>query len=147
MLPVVLGAGALLWAAVVALMAVGFGYAALSRFLAPAAAVLCVLAGIAVGRAVTAPHRAVSRLAVAPRLRRAGHRLHAARVGGSARARLEDRRTAGDGRLQPRESARRDARADRGRARRRALGRGGHGRDRPDTRLDRIRDALLTAGR
>jgi hypothetical protein len=34
-------------------MAGMFGYAALSRFLAPAAAILCVLAGIAAARAVT----------------------------------------------------------------------------------------------
>lgn len=98
MLPVALGAGALLWAAVVALMAVWFGYAALSRFLAPAAAVLCVLAGIAVGRAVTAPHRALSRLAVAAVLLAVTVPLATARAGwlpeqlaaAAARAELDD---------------------------------------------------------
>ena len=53
--PVVLAAGALGWAAIVLAMAGAFGYAALGRFYAPAAAVLCVLAGVAVGRAVHAP--------------------------------------------------------------------------------------------
>jgi hypothetical protein len=53
--PIVLAAGALGWAAIVLAMAGAFGYAALGRFYAPAAAVLCVLAGVAVGRAVLAP--------------------------------------------------------------------------------------------
>ncbi len=63
--PVVLAAGALAWMIVVTAMAGVFGYAALSRFLAPAAAVLCVLAGIAAARAVTAVDGIGLRLAAA----------------------------------------------------------------------------------
>lgn len=49
----VLGAGALAWSAIVVVMAAGLGYAALSRFFLPAAAVLCVLAGIGAARAAS----------------------------------------------------------------------------------------------
>ncbi|WP_300013894.1 hypothetical protein [Pseudonocardia sp.] len=59
--PVVLAAGALGWIAIVLVMAGAFGYAALGRFYAPAAAVLCVLAGIAVGWAVRATRPVVLR--------------------------------------------------------------------------------------
>ncbi|RPI11670.1 MAG: hypothetical protein EHM63_01350 [Actinobacteria bacterium] len=47
---VVIGIGTLVWCALVVVMAVGFKYAALSRFLLPAAALVCVLAGIGVVR-------------------------------------------------------------------------------------------------
>ncbi|MGE3286270.1 MAG: hypothetical protein AB7J32_09230 [Pseudonocardia sp.] len=47
--PVVLAAGALVWVLEVVVMAGAFGYAALGRFYAPVSAVLCVLAGVAVG--------------------------------------------------------------------------------------------------
>lgn len=53
MVPVLAG-GALAWLAVVAAMTVGFGYAALGRFLLPASAVLSVLAAVGAVRAVTA---------------------------------------------------------------------------------------------
>jgi hypothetical protein len=46
----VLGAGAIVWFALVVGMSAIFGYAALSRFLLPGAAILCVLAGIGVVR-------------------------------------------------------------------------------------------------
>jgi hypothetical protein len=46
----VLAAGALAWFALVVAMSAVFGYAALSRFLLPGAAILCVLAGIGVVR-------------------------------------------------------------------------------------------------
>jgi len=45
-----LAGGALAYAGVVVAMAAGLGYAAVGRFLLPAAALLCVLAGIVVGR-------------------------------------------------------------------------------------------------
>lgn len=48
----VLAAGALGWCALVVAMSAGLGYAALSRFLLPAAAVVCVLAGVGVVRFV-----------------------------------------------------------------------------------------------
>jgi hypothetical protein len=64
-LPAALAACALVWAAEVAVMAGVFGYAALGRFLAPVSAVLCVLAGVAVGWAVTAPRPVLLRGAVA----------------------------------------------------------------------------------
>jgi hypothetical protein len=54
---VVMGGGALAWLGLVSAMGVGLGYAALSRFLLPAAAVLCVLAGIGVVRVVAAVPR------------------------------------------------------------------------------------------
>ena len=47
--PALLAGGALAWAGLVAVMAARFGYAAIGRFYAPAAALLCVLAGVAVG--------------------------------------------------------------------------------------------------
>lgn len=49
---VVLAGAAVLWLAIVVVMSVVLGYAALSRFLLPAGAVLCVLAGIGVVRLV-----------------------------------------------------------------------------------------------
>jgi hypothetical protein len=52
--PAVLGAAALAWTALVVAMAARFGYAALGRFYAPPAAVVCVLAGVAVGWALAA---------------------------------------------------------------------------------------------
>ena len=48
---IVLAGGALAWCAIVVAMTAVFGYAALSRFFLPAAALLCVLAGIGVVRA------------------------------------------------------------------------------------------------
>lgn len=63
--PVVLAAGALVWVLEVILMAGAFGYAALGRFLAPVSAVLCVLAGVAVGWAVAAVRGAAARAVVA----------------------------------------------------------------------------------
>jgi hypothetical protein len=48
----ILGGAAVAWFALVVGMSVAFGYAALSRFLLPGAALLCVLAGIALMRAV-----------------------------------------------------------------------------------------------
>jgi hypothetical protein len=47
--PALLGGSALVYAGLVAAMAARFGYAAIGRFYAPAAALLCVLAGVAVG--------------------------------------------------------------------------------------------------
>ena len=47
--PALLAAAALVWAGLVAAMAARFGYAAIGRFYAPAAALLCVPAGVAVG--------------------------------------------------------------------------------------------------
>ncbi|MGH9210458.1 MAG: hypothetical protein ACRD2C_07210 [Acidimicrobiales bacterium] len=52
--PLALAGGAVAWLALVAAMSVGLGYAALSRFLLPAAALLCVLAGVGVVRALAA---------------------------------------------------------------------------------------------
>lgn len=49
---VVLAGAAVLWLAIVVVMSVALGYAALSRFLLPAGAVLCVLAGVGVVRLV-----------------------------------------------------------------------------------------------
>jgi hypothetical protein len=49
---VALFAGAVAWCALVVLMGAAFGYAALSRFLLPGAAVLCVLGGVGVVRLV-----------------------------------------------------------------------------------------------
>ncbi|MFP4513822.1 MAG: hypothetical protein ACLFRV_12815 [Acidimicrobiales bacterium] len=49
--------GALAWSVLVAAMAVMLGYAALSRFYLPAAAVVCVLAGIGVVRSFPPPGR------------------------------------------------------------------------------------------
>ncbi|MBN2623298.1 MAG: hypothetical protein JXA83_08020 [Acidimicrobiales bacterium] len=56
-----LGAGAAAWLALVGMMSVTLGYAALSRFLLPAAAALCVLAGVGVTRAVAAVPRGAAR--------------------------------------------------------------------------------------
>ncbi|HEX5367459.1 MAG TPA: hypothetical protein VFW63_12450 [Acidimicrobiales bacterium] len=62
----VLAAGAVAWSALVAAMSVTLGYAALSRFLLPAAAALCVLAGVGVVRVVAAARgRAGARAVVA----------------------------------------------------------------------------------
>ena len=47
--PALLAAAALAWAGLVAAMAARFGYAAIGRFYAPSAALLCVAAGVAVG--------------------------------------------------------------------------------------------------
>ncbi len=49
--PIALGVGALAWFALVVGMGAALGYAALSRFLLPGAALLCVLAGVGVVRA------------------------------------------------------------------------------------------------
>ena len=59
--PLALAALAMMWCAVVSAMAIIFGYAALSRFLLPAAALVCVLAGFGLVQAV--------RLVSQPRLR------------------------------------------------------------------------------
>jgi hypothetical protein len=64
-LPAALAACAVVWAAEVVVMAGVFGYAALGRFLAPVSAVLCVLAGVAAGWAVTAPRHILLRGGVA----------------------------------------------------------------------------------
>lgn len=61
---VAMGGGALAWMGLVTALSVGFGYAALSRFLLPAAAVLCVLAGIGVVRVVTGVTHGRARLAL-----------------------------------------------------------------------------------
>ena len=47
--PALLAGAALAWAGLVAAMAARFGYAAIGRFYAPSAALLCVAAGVAVG--------------------------------------------------------------------------------------------------
>ena len=52
---VVAAAGAVVWSASVVAMATLFGYAALSRFFLPAAAVLCVLAAVGAVRVLRAP--------------------------------------------------------------------------------------------
>jgi hypothetical protein len=52
--PVALAAGAAAWCAVVVAMAAVLGYAALSRFLLPAAALVCALAGVGAVRLVRA---------------------------------------------------------------------------------------------
>ena len=53
--PVLLAGAALVWMAEVVVMSGVFGYAALGRFLAPVAAVACVLAGTAVGWTAALP--------------------------------------------------------------------------------------------
>ena len=58
-----LGAGAAAWLLLVGGMSVTLGYAALSRFLLPAAAALCVLAGVGVVRIVGAVPRGAARFA------------------------------------------------------------------------------------
>ncbi|HEU5111423.1 MAG TPA: hypothetical protein VFT95_23015, partial [Micromonosporaceae bacterium] len=67
-LVLIAGAGAV-WAALVVAMSAVLGYAALSRFLIPTAAIVCVLAGIGVVRAVRAvpagPTRALAMAAMA----------------------------------------------------------------------------------
>lgn len=59
----VLGAGAAAWLLLVGTMSVTLGYAALSRFLLPAAAIVCVLAGVGVVRLVSTVPRGAARLA------------------------------------------------------------------------------------
>ncbi|HKY68137.1 MAG TPA: hypothetical protein VJM49_17265, partial [Acidimicrobiales bacterium] len=61
----VLAAGALAWLALVGGMSIVLGYAALSRFLLPASAVLCVLAGVGVARIVAAPTQRWAQVACA----------------------------------------------------------------------------------
>lgn len=63
--PVVLAAGALVWVVEVVVMAGVFGYAALGRFYAPVAAVLCVLAGVGVAWVVAAVPGPAARAVVA----------------------------------------------------------------------------------
>ncbi|HWM58826.1 MAG TPA: hypothetical protein VNO83_13410 [Pseudonocardia sp.] len=63
--PVLLAAAAVVWMAEVAVMSGLFGYAALGRFLAPAAAVLCILTGVAVGWLLHAPRRTTLRVGLA----------------------------------------------------------------------------------
>ena len=58
-----LGAGAAAWLLLVGAMSVTLGYAALSRFLLPAAAALCVLAGVGLVRIVSAVPRGAARFA------------------------------------------------------------------------------------
>ena len=72
--PALLAGAALAWAGLVVVMAAQFGYAAIGRFYAPAAALLCVLAGVAVGgwRAVWAAGSRASRSI--PRMRVRGRR-------------------------------------------------------------------------
>lgn len=60
----VLGAGAVAWASIVVVMSTVLGYAALSRFLLPASAAVCVLAGIGAVRAVHAARGHAARTAV-----------------------------------------------------------------------------------
>ncbi|MEM9516948.1 MAG: hypothetical protein AAGA42_19025 [Actinomycetota bacterium] len=63
--PPVLAALALAWCVIVSAMAIVFGYAALSRFLLPAAAVMCVLAGAGYVRAVSTVRASRVRVALA----------------------------------------------------------------------------------
>jgi hypothetical protein len=60
---IALGLGTLVWCALVVVMAVGFKYAALSRFLLPAGALVCVLAGIGAVRTFQALPRGAVRVA------------------------------------------------------------------------------------
>jgi hypothetical protein len=62
---VTLGEAVLAWSALVGGMSVLLGYAALSRFLLPAAAVLCVLAGVGVVRVVGSARAGTARFALA----------------------------------------------------------------------------------
>ncbi len=62
-----LGCGALIWMALVAAMTVLLGFAALGRFMAPAAAVVCVLAGVGAVRAVHAVGERASTARLVPR--------------------------------------------------------------------------------
>jgi hypothetical protein len=59
--PVVIAAGSAVWCATVVGMSVVLGYAAISRFLLPAAAVLCVLGGVGAVEAVRIATPAVGR--------------------------------------------------------------------------------------
>ncbi len=61
--PVVLAAGVAVWCATVVVMSMGLGYAAISRFLLPAAAALCVLAGVGAVEAVRVTTPVVGRAA------------------------------------------------------------------------------------
>ena len=95
---VVLAAGAVAWLALVGGMSVVLGYAALSRFLLPAAAVLCVLAGVGAVRLVAAVPRGRPRVGMAVAVVAAGLPFVAVRAssigvvaeGVTARAQLED---------------------------------------------------------
>lgn len=58
-----MGAAAVGWLALVCAMSVGLGYAALSRFMLPAAAFLCVLAAVGLVRLVAAVPRGAPRVA------------------------------------------------------------------------------------
>jgi len=58
----VLGAAAFAWMAIVVTMSVGLRYAALSRFLLPAAAVLCVLGGVGLVRLLAATRPGLLRI-------------------------------------------------------------------------------------
>ena len=59
-----LAGGAVAWMALVTAMSVVVGYAALSRFLLPAAGLVCVLAGIGAARAIAAVPPGAARIAV-----------------------------------------------------------------------------------
>jgi hypothetical protein len=59
-----LAAGALAWCGLVVVTSQALGYAALSRFLLPATAIVCVLAGVGVVRLVAAVPRGRTRIAV-----------------------------------------------------------------------------------
>jgi len=72
--PALLAGAALAWAVLVAVMAARFGYAAIGRFYAPAAALLCVLAGVAVGWLAAAVWAAAGR-AVGGAVERTGRSL------------------------------------------------------------------------
>jgi hypothetical protein len=79
---VVLAAGAIAWLALVVVMSALFGYAALSRFLLPGAAVLCVLAGVGVVRLFPLVPAGGARVAVAAALVIVGAPLVAMRAEG-----------------------------------------------------------------
>ncbi|MEM8620464.1 MAG: hypothetical protein AAGF73_12165 [Actinomycetota bacterium] len=64
LVPLAVAALAVAWCAVVSAMAIIFGYAALSRFLLPAAALVCVLAGAGVVQAVRLMSQQRSRIAL-----------------------------------------------------------------------------------
>ena len=80
---IVLAGGALAWCAIVVAMTTVFGYAALSRFFLPAAALLCVLAGIGVVRVWAAIPAGAARAWIIAALVIASIALSAPRVLGS----------------------------------------------------------------